>query len=86
MQRTTASVLHRGPGDANVMGGVAAQQPDVEASPTNSVSSSASHAITPTAGRQALTDAEKLRKVLTELIETERAYVSVRLINTMSIQ
>lgn len=45
------------------------------ASPTGSVTSSASNAVM-TPSRQ-LTDAEKLRKVVLELVDTERAYVKV---------
>lgn len=44
-------------------------------SPTGSVTSSASNAVL-TPSRQ-LTDAEKLRKVILELVDTERAYVKV---------
>ena len=47
-----------------------------KSSPTGSVTSSASNAdLTPS--RQ-LTDAEKLRKVILELVDTERAYVKVK--------
>lgn len=46
-------------------------------SPTGSVTSSASNAVL-TPSRQ-LTDAEKLRKVILELVDTERAYVKVNL-------
>lgn len=45
------------------------------ASPTGSITSSASNAVL-TPSRQ-LTDAEKLRKVVLELVDTERAYVKV---------
>jgi T-lymphoma invasion and metastasis-inducing protein 1 len=46
-----------------------------KSSPTGSITSSASNAhLTPS--RQ-LTDAEKLRKVILELVDTERAYVKV---------
>ena len=45
-------------------------------SPTGSVTSSASNAVM-TPSRQ-LTDAEKLRKVVLELVDTERAYVKVK--------
>ena len=45
-----------------------------KSSPTGSVVSSHSQAMTPS--RQ-LTDAEKLKKVILELIETERTYVKV---------
>lgn len=50
-----------------------------KSSPTGSVVSSHSQAMTPS--RQ-LSDAEKLKKVILELIETERTYVKVRLITT----
>ena len=43
-------------------------------SPTSSIASSQSQALTPS---RHLSDAEKLRKVLTELIDTERTYVKV---------
>jgi hypothetical protein len=59
----------------------AAADLEMEPSPTNSASSNASHGLTPTSasgGRQSLTETEKLRKVLTELVDTERAYVTVR--------
>lgn len=46
-----------------------------KSSPTGSVVSSHSQALTPS--RQ-LSDAEKLKKVILELIETERTYVKVR--------
>lgn len=46
-----------------------------KSSPTGSVTSSASNAVL-TPSRQ-LTDAEKLRKVILELVDTERAYVKV---------
>lgn len=46
-----------------------------KSSPTGSVLSSHSQAMTPS--RQ-LTDAEKLKKVILELIDTERTYVKVR--------
>lgn len=46
-----------------------------KSSPTGSVTSSASNAVL-TPSRQ-LTDAEKLRKVVLELVDTERAYVKV---------
>lgn len=48
-----------------------------KSSPTGSVTSSASNAVL-TPSRQ-LTDAEKLRKVILELVDTERAYVKVRI-------
>lgn len=47
-----------------------------KSSPTGSVTSSASNAVL-TPSRQ-LTDAEKLRKVVLELVDTEKAYVKVR--------
>lgn len=47
-----------------------------KSSPTGSVTSSASNAVL-TPSRQ-LTDAEKLRKVILELVDTERAYVKVK--------
>lgn len=46
-----------------------------KSSPTGSVASSVSNAML-TPSRQ-LTDAEKLRKVILELVDTERAYVKV---------
>lgn len=49
-----------------------------KSSPTGSVVSSHSQALTPS--RQ-LSDAEKLKKVILELIETERTYVKVMKIN-----
>lgn len=51
-----------------------------KSSPTGSVVSSHSQALTPS--RQ-LSDAEKLKKVILELIETERTYVKVLEINTI---
>lgn len=48
-----------------------------KSSPTGSVTSSASNAVL-TPSRQ-LTDAEKLRKVILELVDTERAYVKVKI-------
>lgn len=51
-----------------------------KSSPTGSVTSSASNAVL-TPSRQ-LTDAEKLRKVILELVDTERAYVKVSLAST----
>lgn len=45
-----------------------------KSSPTGSVVSSHSQALTPS---RHLTDAEKLKKVILELIDTERAYVKV---------
>lgn len=47
-----------------------------KSSPTGSVASSVSNAML-TPSRQ-LTDAEKLRKVILELVETEKSYVKVR--------
>lgn len=49
-----------------------------KSSPTGSVVSSHSQALTPS--RQ-LSDAEKLKKVILELIETERTYVKVMAVN-----
>lgn len=49
-----------------------------KSSPTGSVVSSHSQALTPS--RQ-LSDAEKLKKVILELIETERTYVKVMKVN-----
>lgn len=46
-----------------------------KSSPTGSVTSSVSNVML-TPSRQ-LTDAEKLRKVISELVDTERAYVKV---------
>lgn len=48
-----------------------------KSSPTGSVTSSAASNAVMTPSRQ-LTDAEKLRKVTLELVDTERAYVKVR--------
>lgn len=47
-----------------------------KSSPTGSVTSSATSNAVLTPSRQ-LTDAEKLRKVILELVDTERAYVKV---------
>lgn len=47
-----------------------------KSSPTGSVTSSVSNVML-TPSRQ-LTDAEKLRKVILELVDTERAYVKVK--------
>lgn len=47
-----------------------------KSSPTGSVASSVSNAML-TPSRQ-LTDAEKLRKVILELVDTEKTYVKVR--------
>lgn len=47
-----------------------------KSSPTGSVTSSAASNAVMTPSRQ-LTDAEKLRKVILELVDTERAYVKV---------
>jgi hypothetical protein len=48
-----------------------------KSSPTGSVTSSAASNAVLTPSRQ-LTDAEKLRKVILELVDTERAYVKVK--------
>lgn len=50
-----------------------------KSSPTGSVVSSHSQALTPS--RQ-LSDAEKLKKVILELVETERTYVKVSVFST----
>jgi hypothetical protein len=55
-----------------------------KSSPTGSVTSSASNAVL-TPSRQ-LTDAEKLRKVILELVDTERAYVKVIFSNQIRLR
>lgn len=53
-----------------------------KSSPTGSVTSSVSNVML-TPSRQ-LTDAEKLRKVVLELVDTERAYVKVNFLSIYS--